>query len=104
MAITKMGTRRKARLNDSTITIRLPKVIEEQLVQVSHAQFKAPSQVVRDLILQYIQTQAFLANAPIQGANQIGVKQLGDKNHVAKPSDQNPYEISDEEYDRVWGR
>lgn len=96
MAITKMGTRRKARLNDSTITIRLPKVIEEQLVQVSHAQFKAPSQVVRDLILQYIQTQAFLANAPIQGANQIGVKQ------VAKPSDQNPYEISDEEYDATW--
>ena len=99
MAILKMGTRRKARLNDSTLTIRLPKVIEEQLVQVSHAQFKAPSQVVRDLILQYIQNQAFLSNAPIQtmqGVNQSAVRQ------VAKPSDQNPYVISDEEYDEAW--
>ena len=83
MAITKMGARRKARLNDSTLTIRLPKVIEEQLVQVSHAQFKAPSQVVRDLILQYIQTQAFLANAPVQSVNQSSVRHID-----AKPSAQ----------------
>jgi predicted DNA-binding protein len=97
MAITKMGARRKARLNDSTLTIRLPKVIEEQLVQVSHAQFKAPSQVVRDLILQYIQTQAFLANAPVQSVNQSSVRQ-GD----AKPSAQvyNPiYDPASPEYD-----
>lgn len=49
------NTKQRKNHNNATLTIRIPEPILAQLNTLSDAQFKNPSQVVRDLIVQHIQ-------------------------------------------------
>jgi predicted DNA-binding protein len=89
MSIKRLGS--KTKLNDTSLTIRLPQVISDQLVSISKKQFKPPSQVVRDLIIEYIKNNQAILIAP--SGMTISPSQY-------KPS--NPNEISEDEFDEAW--
>lgn len=62
------NTKQRKNHNNATLTIRIPEPILAQLNTLSDAQFKNPSQVVRDLIVQHIQNNQaiFIAQQPTQ--------------------------------------
>lgn len=67
------NTKQRKNHNNATLTIRIPEPILAQLITLSDAQFKNPSQVVRDLIVQHIQNNQaiFVAQQSIQPTQHI---------------------------------
>jgi predicted DNA-binding protein len=56
-------TRRRKSYNDSTLSIRLPAQVLEHFTKLSEAHFKTPSEMTRQLIVDYIKNTGILAVA-----------------------------------------
>lgn len=77
--------KRRKNHNDATLTFRIPSQILAQLTTIADAQFKNPSQVVRDLIVQHIQNNQAIFVAQGHAQPQITPKQT---NAIRPPSQQ----------------
>ena len=49
-----MNTKTRLKLNDNVLAVRMPQVLRDKLDKISHAQYKNASEVVRQLIVDYV--------------------------------------------------
>ena len=56
--------RRRKSYNDSTLSIRLPAQVLEHFTKLSESHFKTPSEMTRQLIVDYIKNTGIIAVAP----------------------------------------
>jgi predicted DNA-binding protein len=49
-----MNTKTRLKLNDNVLAVRMPQILRDKLDKISHAQYKNSSEVVRQLIVEYI--------------------------------------------------
>lgn len=49
-----MSNMKRRNFNDATLTVRLPQALLDQFTVISDAQFKPASQLVRELIVDYV--------------------------------------------------
>ena len=57
-------TRRRKSYNDSTLSIRLPAQVLEHFSKFSETHFKTPSEMTRQLIVDYIKNTGIIAVTP----------------------------------------
>jgi len=81
-------TTKSAKLHDTTLAIRLPKALNDQLEQVATTQYMKVSELVRHLIKEHIkQAQPFLNTQP-----QVQTKTPWDSRKFKTPAEQKAYE------------
>ena len=49
-----MNTKTRLKLNDNVLAVRMPQALRDKLDKISHAQYKNASEVVRQLIVDYV--------------------------------------------------
>lgn len=72
--------RRRKSYNDTTLSVRLPAPVLEQFTKLSESHFKTPSEMTRQLIVDYIK------NAGVIAVQQVSVQNPNAPQQPRKPS------------------